>query len=414
VNLQAKRRGWSWLGREAEDRALPAADVQPAFPSLTTGAPLNVTTANALRVSDAFACIRVLADGISTLPLHAYRRTATGRQPAGDNARVVQLLKRPAPGSTSVDLVSQIVVHLNVYGEAFVGKYRSDGEIAQLGLLPPETVQVELRGQRVVYLLDTVKGRTEHGPDDILHIKSMSADGLRGMSPVTQCRVALGLSSSLQQSAKVFTEQGSKPTGILTTKVGNREAILGLAEQWDYAHGGVENMHRVAVLSGDVKFEPIAFSADDSQFLQQRELSAREVARIFRVPAWAIDAPTGDSLTYANVTEQSRALATYSLRPVAVRIEAAISNDADLCPGGTYVQFDFDGLLRSAPEQRAQQYTAALNPETGWMRREEVRVLEDLPPENLNPEDATDGSSRGTGGGGDTDVSARPSPDAET
>ena len=91
--------------------------------------------------------------------------------------------------------------------------------------------------------------------------------------------------------------------------------------------------------------------------------------------------PDRDSLTYANVAEQNRALATHSLRPLAVRIETAISNDADLCPGGTYVQFDFDGLLRSSPEQRAQSYTAALNPETGWMRRSEVRELEDLPPE---------------------------------
>src|SRR5215207_5563315 len=73
--------GWAGLAGH-EDRALPTVDVQPAFPTLTTTAPLNVTTANALRVSDAFACIRVLADGISTLPLHAYRRTATGRQPA--------------------------------------------------------------------------------------------------------------------------------------------------------------------------------------------------------------------------------------------------------------------------------------------------------------------------------------------
>jgi phage portal protein BeeE len=81
---------------------------------------------------------------------------------------------------------------------------------------PPDSVQVELRGQRVVYTLDTIHGRTEHGPADILHIKAMSLDGLRGMSPVTQCRVALGLSSSLQTSAKVFTEQGSRPSGILT------------------------------------------------------------------------------------------------------------------------------------------------------------------------------------------------------
>ena len=132
---------------------------------------------------------------------------------------------------------------------------------------------------------------------------------------------------------------------------------------------------------------PVGFSADDSQFLGQRELSAREVARIFRVPAWVIDAPTGDSLTYANVAEQNRALATHSLRPWATRIERAISNDADLCPGGTYVQFDFDGLLRASSEQRAQAYTAALNPETGWMCREEVRELEDLPPEQVTSGD---------------------------
>jgi HK97 family phage portal protein len=375
------------LAESAEDRSLPLVDVRPAYPTLTTAAPLNVTTTNALRVADAFACVRVLADGIATLPLHAYRRTAAGRVAAGDNARVVQLLRRPAPGSTGVDLISQIVVHLNVYGEAFVGKYRgADNEIVQLALLSPEAVQVELRGQRIVYLLDTIKGRTEHGPDDVLHIKAMAdpTDGLRGLSPVTQCRVALGLSSSLQQSAKTFTEQGSHPSGVLTVPNGNPEQAENISQKWHQTHAGVQKMHKVAVVSGDIKFVPVGFSADDSQFLQQRELSAREVARIFRVPAWAIDAPTGDSLTYANVAEQARALATYSLRPPAVRIETAISNDADLCPGGTYVQFDFDGLLRSAPEQRAQAYTAALNPETGWMQRAEVRALEDLPPETAS------------------------------
>ena len=116
-------------------------------------------------------------------------------------------------------------------------------------------------------------------------------------------------------------------------------------------------------------------------WLAQRELSAREVARIFRVPAWGIDAPTGDSLTYATALEQSRALTTYSLRPWASRVERAISNDPTLCPGGTYVQFDFDGLLRADAKTRADTYTQALNADTGWMRRDEVRELEDLPPE---------------------------------
>src|SRR5215212_3801925 len=376
--------GWANLAG-TEDRALPVVDSQPSYPTLTTSAPLNVTTANALRVSDAYACVRVLADSISSLPLHVYRKTDQGRQPAGENARAVQLLNRPSPGSTGVDLVSQIMVHLNVHGDAFVGKYRADNEIVQLGLISPESVQVELRGQRIVYLLDTVNGRTEHGPDDILHIKGMSLDGLRGLSPVTQCRVALGLSSSLQQSAKVFTEQGSRPSGVLTSPSGNSTALERVRDTWNARHAGVANQHKVAVVAGDVKFEPIAFSQSDAEFLGQRELSAREVARIFRVPAWAIDAPTGDSLTYANVGEQNRALVTHSLRPWLVRIERAISNDSDLCPGGTYVQFELDGLLRADAKTRAETYEKALNPDTGWLRREEVRALEELPPETETP-----------------------------
>ncbi len=199
---------------------------------------------------------------------------------------------------------------------------------------------------------------------------------------MAQCRLALSLSSRLQESARQYFTHGSRPSGILTAQgASSVDALQSISSQWSATHAGVENMHRVAVVSGEVSFTPLGFSADDSQFLQQRELSAREVARIFRVPAWAIDAPTGDSLTYANVTEQNRALVTHSLRPWIVRIERALSNDHDLCPGSTYVQFDLDGLLRADGATRSEVYTRALNPETGWMRRDEIRELEDLQPE---------------------------------
>ena len=55
-----------------------------------------------------------------------------------------------------------------------------------------------------------------------------------------------------------------------------------------------------------------------------------------------------------------------------VRIERAFSNDPDLCPGGAYLSFDLDGLLRADAATRAQVYTAALNPQTGWLTRDEV------------------------------------------
>jgi phage portal protein BeeE len=81
------------------------------------------------------------------------------------------------------------------------------------------------------------------------------------------------------------------------------------------------------------------------------------------------------------VLEQSRALVDYSLRPWMVRIERAVSNDSDLCPGSTYVEFSLDGLLRGDTATRASVYTQALA-ERGWMTRGEVRELENLIPED--------------------------------
>jgi len=383
----------SYLRGDDLRSAAPAqADEQRALTVQNTSAPLlpysrssllDVSTGNVLRVSDAYACVRVLADSVASLPPKIYRKTPAGRVPAGDDQRVVQLLRSPSPGSTSADLFSQIMLHLNVFGDALIGKYRSEGTIVQLGLLHPERVAVELRGQRIVYTLTDDRGRqTEHSTDDVLHIKGMSSDGLRGLSPVAQCRLALSLSSNLQEHARQYFAQGSRPSGILTAPGASSTAALeGVAETWAAKHGGVESMHKVAVLAGDVSFTPIAFSADDSQFLQQRELSAREVARIFRIPAWAIDAPTGDSLTYSSVAMQNRALVDHSIRPWLVRIERAFSNDSDLCPGGTYLEFDISGLLRGDDDTRSQVYARALDPVTGWMRRDEVRALENLEPE---------------------------------
>jgi HK97 family phage portal protein len=369
-----------------EDRTLAPQEVRPGYLPWSTSAPLDVTESNWSRVSDAWACVRLLADSVASLPPKVYRKTDAGRVAAGPDSRLMQLLQTPSPGSTSADLFSQAMTHLCTNGNCFVAKYRSGGTIVQLGLLDPTLVEVELRGQRIVYTITLNGRRSEHGPEDILHVKGLGADGLRGLSPISQCATALGLSSSLQQSAKVYTEQGSRPSGILSSSgTSTSEALEALSERWSTRHGGTLNQHRVAVLSGDVTFTPLAFTNSDAEFLGQRDLSAREVARVFRVPAHFIDAASGDSLTYSNALDRNRHFLDYSLTPWLVRLERAFSNDADLCPGGTYLQFSVDGFLRADAATRSEIYTRALSPDTGWMTRAEVRELEDLPPENGAP-----------------------------
>ena len=86
MGLLSYLRGADLLEEQPEERALTRGSLPPAMLPYSRAALLDVNTANALRVADAYACVRVLADSVASLPLKVYRRTPQGRVPAGDRA----------------------------------------------------------------------------------------------------------------------------------------------------------------------------------------------------------------------------------------------------------------------------------------------------------------------------------------
>lgn len=381
--------------KPVESRALTAQNVPPTWLQSAPGGSVTPTTATS--VADAYACIRVLADAAASIPLHVYRDAAEGRErvEAGPTA---DLLRNPAPGMTQAALIGQLVAHLNLFGNAYVGKFRDgDGRIAQLGLLHPDRVVPEIRAGRQLFTVTAPDGSraSEHGADDIVHVKALSVDGLLGLSPVRQARTILGLSDQLAKHAGAFFDNDGRPSGILRVNTfgtptvahdGDAEDPLNeLRDAWNGSHQGTANAHKIAVVSGEVEFTPLSMNLDDAQFLDQRKLSAVEVARIFRVPPHMIGADTGESMTYSNTESLAIEFATFSLRPWLVLIEQALSADPALFAPRHYCSFVLDALLRADHATRADVYTKALDPMTGWMTREEVRRLENLPPERVKP-----------------------------
>ena len=393
--VQSQGRGWfrrgaPWALGAVEDRDVPAVPVVPPptvtpvmFPMTASGSPL-VSPANALAVADVFACVRCLSDAAASIPLVPYRKTTDGRTRA--DGRLSDLLLRPAPATTTANLIGTAMAHLQLYGNAFIGKFRdTDGRVEQLALLHPDRVAVELRDGRLIYTVNDGFGRqSEHTIDDIVHVRGLSTDGLVGVSPVRSCRIAMGLSAALAAHANHFFENGARPTGILRVpNFPDQEHEDAFATAFTNNELGLRNAHKIAVVtSGEpLDFTQLTGPLDDLQFVEQRHLSTAEIARVFRVPPWMVGAGSGDSMTYSNTESQALAFVTHSLRPWLVLIEQAISEDADLCPGALYVEFLLDALLRADSKTRSEVYTAALNAETGWMTRAEVRRLENLEPE---------------------------------
>lgn len=368
--------------RQAEDRTLPR-DVVPAV-YLPDPTATSITTSAAMRVADVFAAVRVLAESAASLPLIAYRRTPDGRVRAG--GRVQGLIDAPAPATTTSGFVGQVMAHLCLWGNAFVAKYRDDaGRVVQLGLLAPDSVTVELERGEPVYIVYSLEGVGRHTSADILHVRAiLSEDGILGMTPIRQAAGAITLNNELGRHSRDVMTRGARLSGILTTPADvpvDPDNIAAIKAEIQESWVGPQNSGGVAFITGGLTFSPLSMPLADAQFVEQRQLSTAEIARVFRLPPWMLGAPSGDSMTYSNVESQAMAFVRFSLAPWLTCLEQALSADRDLMPSTTFAEFLVDALLRGDSKTRAEVYTAALDPQTGWMTRAEVRRLENLAPE---------------------------------
>jgi HK97 family phage portal protein len=336
-----------------------------------------------MALADVFACVRALAEAASVLPLHPYRRTDAGRQRL-TSGQLVQLLDRPAPGVTQSGLVGTTVAHLATRGNAYWGKYRdADGRIAQLGAIDPTCVQVVIERGQPVFELSLQSGLVRVGPSDVLHVRMpLSLDGVLGLGPIQATRYALSHSESLALQSKRFATNGARPSALVKSPMRLKQDQRDkLKQELRDLYSGDEKTGDIALVDGGLEWQALSLSAADAQWVEQRQYSAAEVCRMFRMPPWMVGLPSGDSLTYSTTEGQAAAFVKFTLSSYLVAIEQAVTADRDLCAGNIYAEFLVDALLRADAKTRADVYALALDPERGWMTRAEVRDLENLAPE---------------------------------
>lgn len=370
----------SWE-RGMEDRSLKRSqELWPRYPSYP--AYTDIGPDDAMRISDVFACVRLLSDVAGSLPLIAYRRLADGDRERF-SGRLADLIARPSPGNVSANLVGTCVAHLSLHGNAFVGKYRGpDGVVVQLAPLRPAGMLVELVEGEPRYTYADQNGVQVLGTADVVHLKALSTDGITGLSPVAQARQALGLAQNLEKHADSFAANGGRPGGIL--RVPGWRSAQGTAPEdvradWESKFVGTDNAGKLLIVTGEeaVEYTQFALSMQDAEFVAQRNLSTQEIARIFRVPTHLIGGATGERLTYANAETASLDFLKYGLGPILSLIETTFTADADLSPSSVFVEFLVDALLRSDSLTRATVWEKALA--SGWMTVDEVRQRENLP-----------------------------------
>ena len=100
----------------------------------TSGTGIAVSEQNALKVGAVVACVKILAETISTLPLGIYERAAGSRRPV-DHPLNALLGASPNGEQTSMEMREFQLFCLGFRGNAYARKFMTNG--GQVGMIQP-------------------------------------------------------------------------------------------------------------------------------------------------------------------------------------------------------------------------------------------------------------------------------------
>lgn len=343
-----------------------------------TAAGVRVNTNTALGVPAVLRAITLLSGAVASLPLKVYRKTDDGRIPATGHP-VDRLLQRaPNPMQTPFVFKELIMNHLLTAGNfyAFIERDQSNRPAALWPMDPNRvTVEQDAKTGTISYKVDTTQGQQVLKPADVLHVLGMTLDGIRGVSPVTLARESIGGAIAELKHGHSFFKNGAAVSGVLQHPGHlGPEAAETLRKSWREKYTGTDNAGKVAVLEEGMTFQPVALSNKDSQWLESRQVTVLDVARIFGVPPALLGHL--EKASYSSQEAQNLEFLTHSLRPWLTRIEQALERSL-LGDPNHYCEFTTGDLLRTNLKDRYDAYRTALA--AGFMTVNEVRKLENLP-----------------------------------
>lgn len=360
----------------------------PASWHLDSGTWANkaVTPDSVLQLATAWACVRLNARTIASLPLQMFERSAgNDRKPVTDHPLYEILHDSPNADQTAMEFWEGAATALNLRGNSFAQKVYSGSRLIALNPMNPDLTSVyrDTNGVRRYRYSDPFSGGHDWGEDQVLHLRGFGAGGFMGLSPIAYGRQTLGTALAADEVAGKTFANGLQLAGFVETALGSkitndqREQLVALFQRFS----GSSQTGKVMPLDPGMKFTALGMNPQDAQLLETRGFHVEEICRWFGVmPVLIGHASAGQTMWGSGVEQIILAWLTLSLRAELQRIEQAIEKQL-LSPADRkrfYVEHNADALLRADSEATAALFASA--GQNGWMTRNEIRAKKNLPP----------------------------------
>lgn len=338
----------------------------------------------AMKLSAAYACARLLSDVQAGLPCQVFKdQKGGGRDIVRDHDLYRLLHDSPNADQTAFEFWSQIALSLEFRGNAYAIKDRVGKRVVSLTPIHPDLVSVQRQSDRKIRYTWTEGHSTYQGTDyEILHFRGFGGDALGGLSTIELASKTFTLANTINTAAQKAFDNGMSPQGALTFKEWlptDKRELVESALVTKYT--GAMNAGRPLVLEGGTTWQQFSIKPEEAQMLQSQGHSTEEICRYFGVPPFMIGHTEKTTSWGTGLSEQVQGFQKFTLNPRIERLEQRLMKELftpDDKADGHVVEFNFEGLLRTETFKRYQSYEIALR--NGWETINSVRRKENMPP----------------------------------
>lgn len=383
------------LESQIKNETLSLSDIAPGTElwDIFTGGPssagVSVTPNTSMKVSAVFACVRLIANSIASLPIPIFKAGSDKRERV--QPTITKLLNKEAcPAFTAFTFWQYIVMSVLLRGDGLAWIYRGskyNPTPLELRPLKRDHVTIKSKDGRLRYeFYDENQDLIVLDQDDVLHFTGFGFDGVSSMSVISWAAIqSIGTAIAAEEYSGEFFANGARPDIVLEQPEGAKKLTTEQAEliqkTWMKKYSGKAKRHLPAVMVGGLKANPITMNAHDSQLIETRKFQVIDIARAFGVPPHMIGEVEKTSSWGTGVEQQTIGFIKFSLTGYYMPWEQELNRKL-FRSGRAEAEFNLEGLLRGDSKTRADFYKSALGGSSGpaWMTQNEIRRLENLEP----------------------------------
>lgn len=325
-----------------------------------------------------YAAVTRIANTVASIPVHVYK----GRERQDTHPLEKLLNLSPNPSMSAYIFKQTMEAFRNTEGMAYaLIIWNGLGEITRLDVLDPTRVRPLIeRDSREIWYDITLEGKTYPIPGYmVLALKHMSANGISGIRPLDVLRGSLDYDAEVKEIS--LNQLDGINHGVMLEVPGQALDETRKAQiVADFLDAYESSGQRVLVLEGGIKATTFNQSPVDAQLMDVERITRNRVATVYNLPPHML----GDysDTSFSTAEQQMQEFLQLTIIPIVQQWEDELNrkllSDADYKVGYRF-RFDTDSLIRADMVAMANKYQMAIR--GGWMRMNEVREREGLPPD---------------------------------